>query len=388
MEAPDVFSLDDPEDMMEDVAEFVREFSIDPYTALKSAVKRKITRPDPTTISSLLHRSRGLDKRKLSKYLAAEGNGHLLSAYIDRLPTRGIPLDEAVWVLLKTIHFPTKTLMQERWLTAFARCWVQSNPGDNALGPKSTLKILRAAAGLMKASSTDLYDQATSVRQKFDKRRWEEDTENALKLALGPSKVVHAILLKKFPVRLTIDEKSVSVILRIPEIDPDLQIKVVAESGLVVDPKILTFAESNEAMLSIVGCKAGKRCIAFVKQGKSAYNYLDVGCRTIMVERPFMRWTFRLDAESALDTRCQNSHGEKMRYMFSAKDQEEKLEWWRMLELSSEVAITEQDEDVLPPEFLSSFRELIQAGIEQKEMKGEELIARIERVNSADDDKT
>ncbi len=121
------------------------------------------------------------------------------------------------------------------------------------------------------------------------------------------------------PSRLTYKRQSDPIVVRIPQIDPQLSICIYGKD-LIFEPSTLTFSKSTEASFRVTGTSLGPKSLVMACSGLSAPNYSGLPLSsTVIVERAFMRNTFQIAFLSR--------EGSKRKYMFSVDDPVIRQEW-------------------------------------------------------------
>lgn len=117
----------------------------------------------------------------------------------------------------------------------------------------------------------------------------------------GSQDVVITVIPHRLPTRLTKGTASDPITISIPAPDAGLQIKLRGQD-LVFEPNVLDFSNSCIQTFTITGNTLGRTSLMFIKTGENAGNYVSPTLprtKSVVVERPFMRYTFQVGFKHA-----------------------------------------------------------------------------------------
>lgn len=329
------------------VRNFVHEFAVDPDAAIARVVNLNDQRSF-ATLGRLLVQLPEINRAKLGEYLSRRTSRHVLKAYIDAFAFAGLGIEEALRIFLLSMHIPsTPGNLLESLLDVFAARWFEANHGIVAYSREIVPVLLRAIVRLNEKIHSPLaqdsgplsYSRAVvNCKDFIDAFRVHDHrgmvSDNVLENIFNSIKTVKLCqarnptngraplpvsLKRPIPSYITYKRQSEPVIVRIPQPDDNLQIRLFGQD-IVFDPPVLTFAKSSEASFRITGNALGTRTIVMACLGSNAPNYSGLPLSTaVVVERAFMRNTFQIAFP--------NHEGVKRKYMFSVDDPLVKHEW-------------------------------------------------------------
>ncbi|KAG6886146.1 hypothetical protein C0993_000664 [Termitomyces sp. T159_Od127] len=317
---------------------FVNKFSENPEEAINTLCVKSGRRDDSVAVGQLLFKTWDLDRVRLGEYFVKRTSKNILKVFLDSFEFLGIRVDNALRVLLLSIHIPESTNALEYLLEAFAGRWYEANAGHVDFNKDHTHRFVRAIVqlnGLLHGgiaqepgiTQTPLrniscdefvdafrrYDQKSSVSDGLLRDVYEATVQECLSQSPPSSTPLETITLKRpIPPSLTWRVESEPIILRIPRADPDLVIKLHGHD-LVFNPPVLNFAKSPEVSFRVKSNVLGSRSILMRRAGPNAVKYTGLPLSTpVLVERPIMRYTLQIAFA--------NHNGMKRRYMFSVDD--------------------------------------------------------------------
>ncbi|KAI9270666.1 hypothetical protein BDA99DRAFT_434384 [Phascolomyces articulosus] len=147
-----------------------------------------------------------------------------------------------------------------------------------------------------------LRDMYNSIANERLETGWDNDGE---KITDAPEQdTIITVTPYRFPTRLTKSVPSAPISISIAAPDRGLQIKLRGQD-LECHPNVLDFSESCVQTFTITGHTLGRTSLMFIKSGPHASRYVSPTLprtKSIVVERPFMRYTFQI-AFSHVDMR-------------------------------------------------------------------------------------
>lgn len=192
--------------------------------------------------------------------------------------------------------------------------------GSVAIEPLHYISALRAKEGSTKPSLDEFldrwryYDQYTLVPVEFLRDMYQsiaserletgwdngnntaEDEENEDESIAPAQDTIITVTPQRFPTSLIKGVPSIPISITIPAPDPGLQIKLRGQD-LVCEPSVLDFTDSCVQTFTITGHTLGRTSLMFIKSGYHASRYVSPSLprtKSIVVERPFMRYTFQI----------------------------------------------------------------------------------------------
>ncbi|KAF7721315.1 hypothetical protein EC973_004939 [Apophysomyces ossiformis] len=197
----------------------------------------------------------------------------------------------------------------------------KANRESVAIEPLHYISALRAK-GTMKLSMNDFldrwnhFDQYTLVPREFMEDMYRSIIGERLETGwdnragrISPAQdsvtdsleqtdkdVIITVTPYRLPTRLTKGVPSAPITISIPSPDPGLQIKLRGQD-LICEPNVLDFSKSCAQTFTIVGHTLGRTSLMFIKSGEHAGHYVSPTLprtKSIVVERPFMRYTFQI----------------------------------------------------------------------------------------------
>ncbi|GBE81565.1 hypothetical protein SCP_0312940 [Sparassis crispa] len=331
------------------IRSFVHQFAKDPDHAIATLFSKAETRDDPVALGQLLFHTLELDRARLGEYLSRRTSKVVLKAYVDSFGLTGLRIDKALRVFLLAISIPPKLSALEHLLDAFASRWYEANVGVVAYDKELAIRLVRAIVQLNEVMHSGIAQEPgitgyprrniitrdfVEAFRRFDPRYLVSDDlldkiyasirREKLSQARHPSsQSIHPDILitikRPLPPRLTYRVQSDPVILRIPQVDPQLTIQLFGQD-LAFDPPVLTFAKSAEASFRVTGTSLGSKTVIMWRSGPTALAYSGFPLSSpLVVERAFMRNTFQLAFV--------NHNGAKRKYMFSVDDHLVRHHW-------------------------------------------------------------
>ena len=336
---------------------FVHQFTKDPDMAISTLFDKSNTRSDPIALGQLMFRAVELDRARLGEYLAQRTSKVVLKAYVDSFGFAGLRIDKALRVFLLSICIPSKSAL-EYLLDAFASRWYEANAGIVAYDKDLAIRLVRAIVqlnevmhgGIAQTAGVTGYPRRNVIDRDFidafrryDPRglvsdellakiyaavRRERLSQSRTSYESIPDLIIS--VKRPLPPRLTYRIQSEPVILRIPQLDPQLNIQLFGQD-LMFDPPVLSFAKSAEASFRVTGTSLGPKTIIMWRSGPNALAYSGMPLSSpVMVERSFMRNTFQAAFKTHL--------GEKRKYMFSVDDPLIRHQWVVSLKRQIDIA--------------------------------------------------
>jgi hypothetical protein len=138
----------------------------------------------------------------------------------------------------------------------------------------------------------------------------------------GSQDVVITVIPHRLPTRLTKGLKSDPISISIPAPDKGLQIKLRGQD-LVFEPNVLDFSNSCIQTFTITGNTLGRTSLMFIKTGENAGNYVSPTLprtKSVVVERPFMRYTFQIGFKHIDHTSNQDKEMEKKKMLMEEEE--------------------------------------------------------------------
>lgn len=310
----------------------------------------------------------------------ATANSPLLVPYLEQLPYRGVPIVDCVRLLLILL---TSSASSPQILRVFSHLWCQANPHTGVdvpsmvdllhlafLRPEQRLGISGANFPNPQCPSLDdltsLVNEAREEEARRDLGLGERKDRQLRSKSLGLDAPVESrggrpFILESYPVRLPMDQETGEMHrVRIPSPDPYLTLRVITEKGLTAQPSRLTFSPSEplSCAFTLTGHVLGRRRWALIPEGPRAFLYRSHHCRTLLIERPFMRWTFRLEGYAGMD-HAMGDAARRKGYILSV-DTKAWLDRWMRL-LTSQIPPPSQQDEALGSRDLSKDAALLQA---------------------------
>ncbi|KAI9259380.1 hypothetical protein BY458DRAFT_517220, partial [Sporodiniella umbellata] len=134
-----------------------------------------------------------------------------------------------------------------------------------------------------------------SIKQERLETGWDNKVQDASDTDVLQD-VVITVVPHRLPSRLTKGVPSDPITISIPAPDKGLQIKLRGQD-LVFKPNVLDFTHSCLQSFTITGNTLGRTSMMFIKSGENAGNYVSPTLprtKTLIIERPFMRYTFQV----------------------------------------------------------------------------------------------
>ena len=333
---------------------FVLQFAKDPDHAISTLFEKAGRRDDPVALGQLLFRSLDLDRAQLGDYLSRRTSKMVLKTYVDSFGFAGLRVDKALRVFLHTINIPERTTRTyphsplDALLDSFASRWYEANAGIVAYDKDLAFRLVRAIVqlnevmhgGIAEEPGLTGYPRRNVTSRDFLEafRRYDgrglatdellgniydsirrEKLSQARNPSLGGPPDIYITIKRPPPARLTYRVQSEPIVLRIPQLDPQLNIHLYGQ-GLMFDPPVLNFAKSPEASFRVTGTSLGPKDMIMSKSGPNALLYVGLPqSHSVVVERAFMRNTFNMA--------FLNHDGVKRRYMFSVDDPLIRHQW-------------------------------------------------------------
>ncbi|KAI9144803.1 hypothetical protein BKA69DRAFT_744171 [Paraphysoderma sedebokerense] len=337
----------------------VKKFNMNPNNAIDYLIMKRILEDNPGSVASFLHKTPGLSKRQVGKFIGSGENHEILVQYVKRFGSvfAGLRIDEALRLFLLCFRLPGDAQSLDRILKVFASHYYTMN-SQYLTSEKAALKLVFSLIIL----NADLHNEAIPANRKMsladfiDKLR---STDPAL-TSLDPTVTIHLptemlrdmydsiaeeklamgsdddtsnskleIDIQSIPSKITIQETTDWVSVSIPSLDPYLKLKIYAQD-ILVDPPVLTFTKSPTQYCKFTGKSIGRKKVYLAPTGKSAGKYQYVIPQTIIVDPPYMKHTFSLEY-SAQDKPNGNDmngrSGSGTSYMFSVATEEQKERW-------------------------------------------------------------
>ena len=329
------------------IRNFVQEFVVDSDAAISKVIDLGSTR-GYTTLGKLLVQLPEINRAKLGEYLSRRSSRYVLKAYIDAFGFTGLGIEEALRIFLLSMHIPsTPGNLLESLLDVFAARWFEANDGIVAYSREIVPVLVRAIVRLNEKIHSPLAQDngpfaysrtVVNCRDFIDAFRVHDHrgmvSDNVLQSIFNSIKAVKLCqarnptngraplpvsLKRPIPSHVTYRRQSEPVIVRIPQPDDKLEIRLFGQD-IAFEPQVLTFARSSEASFRITGNALGTKTIIMACLGQNAPNYSGLPLSTtVHIERAFMRNTFQIAFHSHM--------GIKRKYMFSVDDPVIKHEW-------------------------------------------------------------
>ncbi|EGN99792.1 hypothetical protein SERLA73DRAFT_152020 [Serpula lacrymans var. lacrymans S7.3] len=334
------------------IRSFIHQFSTDPDHAISTLFAKSGCRDDPAALGQLLFRTLEVDRSRLGDYLSRRTSKVVLKYYVDAFGFTGLRLDKALRVFLLSINMPTRSSHGnsplEQLLEALASRWYEANVGHVAYDKDLAVRFVRAIVQLNDVLHGDISPEpgptgyakrnvtASDFLEAF--RRYDprglvsddllgdiydsirkEKLFQARNPSTGGSPDIAITIKRSLPPRLTYRVQSEPIILKIPQVDPNLTIQLFGQD-ITFEPPVLTFVKSTEASFRVTGTSFGPKNIIMLRSGPNAnmYSGLPLSC-SLVVERAFMRNTFQVAFS--------DHNAAKRKYMFSVDDPVIRHEW-------------------------------------------------------------
>lgn len=143
----------------------------------------------------------------------------------------------------------------------------------------------------------DMYQSIASERLETGWDNGNNTTEDDEDESIAPAQdTIITVTPHRFPTSLIKGVPSIPISITIPAPDPGLQIKLRGQD-LVCEPSVLDFTDSCVQTFTITGHTLGRTSLMFIKSGFHASRYVSPSLprtKSIVVERPFMRYTFQI----------------------------------------------------------------------------------------------
>jgi hypothetical protein len=138
----------------------------------------------------------------------------------------------------------------------------------------------------------------------------------------GSQDVVITVIPHRLPTRLTKGLPSDPISISIPAPDKGLQIKLRGQD-LIFEPNVLDFSNSCIQTFTITGNTLGRTSLMFIKTGENAGNYVSPTLprtKSVVVERPFMRYTFQIGFKHKDHTSNRDKEIEKKKMLIEEEE--------------------------------------------------------------------
>ncbi|CDZ98841.1 Pattern-formation protein/guanine nucleotide exchange factor [Phaffia rhodozyma] len=330
------------------VLNFIQIFSQDPHRAVEYLISQ--SNLSSASISGFLFKTTEIDRTKLGEFLSQEVNERLLEGFVARFSFAGVRIDEALRTFLLSIRLPTEANANERLLWTFAAQWHEVNsevvPFSKQVSIQLVLAIMQLNDALNPSSSGfgtfafanqaitvddfiqafRVHDSRRLVTNKYLESLYISIKKEKLSQALSSSES-HLqrdiyLLPSQLPSKLTYMVPSELIYITMPEMDPNLVIRLHG-TGLTFDPPVLTFTQNSRASFTVTGTSLGTKTMLISRTGDSSplYNSLPTS-KTFLVERAFQRagHTFQLSF-------IREPTNQKRKYLISFESSSTQLQW-------------------------------------------------------------
>lgn len=275
------------------VQSFIEQFAQDPVAACKYLVERSNPRVDAVTLASLIFKTPELDRTQIGMLLA--GNDRLMRAFVDRFHFSGIRIDDALRMFLLAVRLPGDPTAGETLLRGFAHRYFEANRDiisysrdiaeDLVLWIMQLNDSLYGMYGFALPNHAITLDLVISVWQSKDPHQLVHqsllsDIYSSLKAARIDQALMSSqeskygrqveMVPSRLPSKMTYEEWSDEIVLRIPERDERFQIRLLGE-GLEFQPELLDFGRGREQKFRVRGLSLGTKSILFDRAGANAY---------------------------------------------------------------------------------------------------------------------
>ncbi|KAJ1558361.1 hypothetical protein HK096_001845 [Nowakowskiella sp. JEL0078] len=414
------------------VASAIAEFTDDPLKAVSGLLEKRVLMGTPEHIAQFLHVTPGLSRRQLGLFLGMPQHFEIYSAFLDIFQFRGAKLIDALRIFLGVVRLPGDKDIIDDMLAIFARKWYSVNSNLVSYSEAVCIQLLfdtiSLNAELHTAANFELLQQklfqfqdSFFTRLPSDGLQYDliESIQNSIlkeKLAMvsdisaGAKSTPIYIEVEGSPNacfinRVTINAPSSLITIRIPQTDAHFRI-VVSGRDLQVSPSaVLDFSTSSVARFRVRGTVLGKTFLMMSKMGNTAGKYVfmlkpntvvprptEVGVdeittpvwtRSIVVEKPFLRYTFQLEMrlangggviagsenaehEDEETGQSKGKSGGKVKYMFSVPDGHSRRDWIKWFGRLGTDGV--KSEEAIEDLGLASriFKDLVEAGIQKK----------------------
>jgi hypothetical protein len=275
------------------VQSFIEQFAQDPVAACKYLVERSNPRVDAVTLASLIFKTPELDRTQIGVLLA--GNDRLMRAFVDRFHFSGIRIDDALRMFLLAVRLPGDPTAGETLLRGFAHRYFEANRDiisysrdiaeDLVLWIMQLNDSLYGMYGFALPNHAITLDLVISAFQSKDPHQLVHpsllsDIYASLKTARINQALTSSherkygrqveMVPSRLPSKMTYEEWSDEIVLRIPERDGRFQIRLLGE-GLEFQPDLLDFGRGREQKFRVRGMSLGTKSILFDRSGANAY---------------------------------------------------------------------------------------------------------------------
>ncbi|KAI8142167.1 Sec7 domain-containing protein, partial [Fennellomyces sp. T-0311] len=312
------------------LASALRKFETNPDAAIAYLVEKQVLANEPLSIANFLFKTPDLCRRQLGYFLADSKNNDIYDAFLDCFRMVVLRLDEALRILLMTLRLPSNWEELEYVIERFSKKWHDANQNVVKFHEDMVVKVvvamlfLNAECWYDASSELDVFWSAREHKERRDRQRltrrasmymlvpveFLRDMYNSIvkeRLETGWDKDVEAgdapeqdtiitVTPHRFPTRLTKGVPSAPITISIAAPDPGLQIKLRGQD-LVCNPNVLDFSHSCIQTFTVTGNTLGRTSLMFIKSGSHASRYVSPTLprtKSIVVERPFMRYTFQI----------------------------------------------------------------------------------------------
>jgi hypothetical protein len=325
--------------------------------AIEYLVEKQFVSATAQSVAYFLYHTPGLNPRQLGRFLGVEDNREILLAYLNYYEFSGLRLDWALRLFFQLFRLPGDPDAIDGILQAFADRFTACNPSvcaDSYFVLKLVLAILmlnaqwhgREGQAITAIDTTEPFRMTSeqfvagllqSVDEPVAGDLLSEEYLSAVYVGIQSDRLSVAMTFEEeedkmriqfspLPYRLTVDEPSQSITVRLPQPDPGLRIRIFSHGSLECNVQDLAFTDSSEQKFMLTGTKIGRQSISFVKYGPSAGRYanssLPFAGQAIIVGPPFMRHVFQLRTiHRDPETR------RKITYLFSVANDKQQENW-------------------------------------------------------------
>ncbi|KAJ3128825.1 hypothetical protein HK098_003367 [Nowakowskiella sp. JEL0407] len=334
------------------VTNAITQFQTNPISAIAYLISKRVLQCTPESIAVFLHITPTLDRRQLGVFLGISQNAEILSSFLSLMQFRGIPIIKSLRIFLGTVRLPGDTAIIQSILLVFAEKWYEANYDLCQFTKEWAVKLvfdmitlnakihshrggldgtvfLHGGEGMDRQLLSVVYNEILDCKLSMVKNVPADPIPIyvTMEATLGNAS-------PSFPTRITVNTPSPLIAIKIPKQDPDLIIFISGKEIQVSPNCEISFAKSSVARFRIRAGKVGKTFLMISKMGRNADRYafvLDTGeveketekesvmfeseevekdvtkdwvmstvwTRSIIVEKPFLKYTFQLELASS-----------------------------------------------------------------------------------------
>ncbi|KAK9696408.1 hypothetical protein K7432_012487 [Basidiobolus ranarum] len=283
----------------------VRKFKNCPWEGVKYMIDKSIIKTDPNSIAGFLHKTPGLSKKQLGKFLGMENNHSILAAFLDKCKLFGLRIDDALRVFLASFRLPGEGTVIDYLVKAFAKHWYELNQTRIQYDLETCTKFVFYVMAL----NADLHNKKCSSNSNFElpdfvSRFQDSDIDNISEELL--TEIYTSIQRDKLETAVDEATSTLAISVECPEtshmgvnemteitiqvsaLDKNFRIKPVGD-GLVCEPEVLDFTCSTQQTLKFRFNTTGRKWLTFIKLGSRAQKYCSIPRCLFTLEPSYMR---------------------------------------------------------------------------------------------------